>query len=62
MQKFVISLFTLVAVFNLAQNDVLAVREQAIAVRGYLKCGDAPARNVRVKLWDEDSGILFLHE
>ncbi|KAJ1351508.1 Transthyretin-like protein 46 [Parelaphostrongylus tenuis] len=32
------------------------VREQSIAVRGSFVCGDKPAANVRVKLWDEDSG------
>ncbi|KJH46777.1 Transthyretin-like family protein [Dictyocaulus viviparus] len=33
-----------------------AIREQSIAVKGRLLCGDQPARNVRVKLWEEDSG------
>ncbi|VDM92342.1 unnamed protein product [Litomosoides sigmodontis] len=33
-----------------------AVRQQAVAVKGKLLCGSAAARNVRVKLWDEDSG------
>ncbi|EFO18233.1 TTR-45 protein [Loa loa] len=33
-----------------------AVRQQAVAIKGKLLCGSAPARNVRVKLWDEDSG------
>ncbi|KAK6051379.1 Transthyretin-like family protein [Cooperia oncophora] len=34
----------------------LAVREQSIAVKGRLLCGERPAANVRVKLWEEDSG------
>ncbi|WKY10085.1 hypothetical protein Q1695_002437 [Nippostrongylus brasiliensis] len=34
----------------------LAVREQSIAVKGRLLCGEQPAANVRVKLWEEDSG------
>ncbi|KAL3985185.1 Transthyretin-like family protein [Acanthocheilonema viteae] len=33
-----------------------ALRQQAVAVKGKLLCGNAAARNVRVKLWDEDSG------
>ncbi|KAJ1351509.1 Transthyretin-like protein 46 [Parelaphostrongylus tenuis] len=33
-----------------------AVRDQSIAVKGRFLCGDKPAANVRVKLWDEDSG------
>uniref|UniRef100_A0A0M3IZE1 Transthyretin-like family protein n=1 Tax=Anisakis simplex TaxID=6269 RepID=A0A0M3IZE1_ANISI len=33
-----------------------AVRHQSVGVRGKLLCGSAPARNVRVKLWEEDSG------
>ena len=34
----------------------LAIRDQSISVKGKLLCGSAPARNVRVKLWDEDDG------
>ncbi|VDK29251.1 unnamed protein product [Gongylonema pulchrum] len=34
----------------------LALRHQAVAIKGKLLCGTAPARNVRVKLWEEDSG------
>ncbi|VDM80684.1 unnamed protein product [Strongylus vulgaris] len=34
----------------------LAVREQSIAVKGRFLCGEQPAANVRVKLWEEDSG------
>ncbi|KHJ88568.1 Transthyretin-like family protein [Oesophagostomum dentatum] len=34
----------------------LAVREQSIAVKGRLLCGEQPAANVRVKLWEEDTG------
>jgi hypothetical protein len=45
-------LFTIFAIFS----SSWAVRTQSIAVKGKLKCGDAPARNVRVKLFDEDSG------
>lgn len=33
-----------------------AVRHQAVAIKGKLLCGAAPARNVRVKLWEEDTG------
>uniref|UniRef100_A0A1I7ZC89 Transthyretin-like family protein n=1 Tax=Steinernema glaseri TaxID=37863 RepID=A0A1I7ZC89_9BILA len=33
-----------------------AVRQQAYAVKGKLLCGTAPAGNVRIKLWEEDSG------
>lgn len=33
-----------------------AMRQQAIGVKGKLLCGSNPAANVRIKLWDEDSG------
>ena len=33
-----------------------ALRHQSVGVKGKLLCGAAPARNVRVKLWDEDGG------
>uniref|UniRef100_A0A1I7VRP1 Transthyretin-like family protein n=2 Tax=Loa loa TaxID=7209 RepID=A0A1I7VRP1_LOALO len=32
------------------------MRLQAVRVKGQLKCGDKPAANVKVKLWDEDDG------
>ncbi|KHN87620.1 Transthyretin-like protein 46 [Toxocara canis] len=34
------------------------MRHQSIAVKGKLLCGTAPARNVRVKLWEEDSEMV----
>ncbi|CAJ0582599.1 unnamed protein product, partial [Mesorhabditis spiculigera] len=34
----------------------LAMRDQSIAVKGRLVCGPKAAANVRVKLWEEDSG------
>lgn len=33
-----------------------AMRLQAVRAKGQLKCGDKPAANVKVKLWDEDDG------
>ncbi|VDL72967.1 unnamed protein product [Nippostrongylus brasiliensis] len=33
-----------------------SVRDQSIAVKGRLLCGEKPAANVRVKLWEEDTG------
>ncbi|KAF1758064.1 hypothetical protein GCK72_014522 [Caenorhabditis remanei] len=35
---------------------VAAMRDQSIAVKGKLICGPKPASQVRVKLWEEDSG------
>ncbi|CAJ0589921.1 unnamed protein product [Cylicocyclus nassatus] len=32
------------------------MRDQSYAIRGKLMCGAKPAANVRVKLWEEDSG------
>ncbi|CAJ0929504.1 unnamed protein product, partial [Mesorhabditis belari] len=32
------------------------MRHQSIAIKGKLLCGSKPAANVRVKLWEEDSG------
>jgi len=40
-------------------NNSFAVRTQSVAVKGKLLCGQAPARNVRVKLFDEDSGNTY---
>uniref|UniRef100_A0A1I7XPF1 Transthyretin-like family protein n=1 Tax=Heterorhabditis bacteriophora TaxID=37862 RepID=A0A1I7XPF1_HETBA len=37
-------------------GTTFALRDQSIAVRGKLICGTKPAVNVRVKLWEEDSG------
>lgn len=37
-----------------------AMRDQSIAVKGRLLCGNGPAANVRVKLWEEDTGKAFL--
>ncbi|KAF7640042.1 Transthyretin-like protein 4 [Meloidogyne graminicola] len=48
-------LFLLFLIYNLL-NISFAVRTQSVAVKGKLLCGQAPARNVRVKLFDEDSG------
>ncbi|CAP36668.2 Protein CBR-TTR-46 [Caenorhabditis briggsae] len=42
----------LVALFGLT----VAMRDQSIAVKGRLLCGNGPAANVRVKLWEEDTG------
>ncbi|VDO45550.1 unnamed protein product [Haemonchus placei] len=39
-----------------AVGMTMAMRDQSIAVRGKLMCGSKPATNVRVKLWEEDSG------
>uniref|UniRef100_A0AC34QR52 Transthyretin-like family protein n=1 Tax=Panagrolaimus sp. JU765 TaxID=591449 RepID=A0AC34QR52_9BILA len=40
------------AIFGLA----FGMRQQAVAVKGYLRCGPQPAAGVQVKLWDEDDG------
>ncbi|XGW02315.1 hypothetical protein V3C99_014392 [Haemonchus contortus] len=34
----------------------LSMRDQSYAIRGKLLCGPRPATNVRIKLWDEDTG------
>ncbi|CAI5450229.1 unnamed protein product [Caenorhabditis angaria] len=34
----------------------VAMRDQSIAVKGQLLCGAKPAANVRIKLWEEDTG------
>ncbi|KAL3118234.1 hypothetical protein niasHT_004116 [Heterodera trifolii] len=36
---------------------LIDARTQSVAVKGRLLCGTAPARNVRVKLYDEDAGV-----
>ncbi|KAK0409728.1 hypothetical protein QR680_004718 [Steinernema hermaphroditum] len=49
MQSTVLVLLVLVAV-------AVAMRQQSIAVKGRLVCGAKPANNVRIKLWEEDTG------
>uniref|UniRef100_A0AC34QR21 Transthyretin-like family protein n=1 Tax=Panagrolaimus sp. JU765 TaxID=591449 RepID=A0AC34QR21_9BILA len=44
----------LLAILGIAVCD--ALRYQSVGVKGKLLCGSAPAKNVRVKLWDEDGG------
>ncbi|KAE9413362.1 hypothetical protein Angca_004579 [Angiostrongylus cantonensis] len=34
----------------------VAMRQQSVAVKGRLLCGNQPAAGVKVKLWDEDDG------
>ncbi|CAI5452948.1 unnamed protein product [Caenorhabditis angaria] len=45
-------LILLIALFGIID----AMRDQSIAVKGRLVCGAKPAANVRIKLWEEDSG------
>ncbi|CAJ0567050.1 unnamed protein product, partial [Mesorhabditis spiculigera] len=37
---------------------MLLLKESAAAVEGRLRCGEAPARGVRVKLWPDEMGTL----
>ncbi|TKR57512.1 hypothetical protein L596_030766 [Steinernema carpocapsae] len=46
------TLFLLVALVGLT----VAMRQQAVACKGRLVCGNKPAAGVKVKLWDEDDG------
>ena len=46
------SILVLLALVGVAE----ALRYQSVGVKGKLLCGSAPAKNVRVKLWDEDGG------
>lgn len=46
----------LVAFFTDLAVECAALLDQSIAVKGKLLCGEAPAANVRIKLWDEDDG------
>lgn len=52
------------AIFLLILTAIIAVgycmRQQAVAVKGKLLCGSAPAKNVRVKLWEEDTGSFSI--
>lgn len=48
--KFVLFLF--LTLFGIS----IGMRLQAVRAKGQLKCGDKPAANVKVKLWDEDDG------
>ncbi|KHJ74882.1 Transthyretin-like family protein [Oesophagostomum dentatum] len=50
--SFQMKVLLFLSIFGLA----FAMRQQSIAVKGTLKCGDKPATNVRVKLWEEDGG------
>ena len=42
--------------FLLCLSSVLGFRKQSAAVKGKLMCGNKPAGNVLVKLFDEDDG------
>uniref|UniRef100_A0A915PNI3 Transthyretin-like family protein n=1 Tax=Setaria digitata TaxID=48799 RepID=A0A915PNI3_9BILA len=45
-----------VIVLLIVLSGVVGFRSQSAAIRGRLLCGSNPAANVRVKLWEEDSG------
>uniref|UniRef100_A0A8R1HN72 Uncharacterized protein n=1 Tax=Caenorhabditis japonica TaxID=281687 RepID=A0A8R1HN72_CAEJA len=47
---------TAIILFLLLVAIVASMRDQSIAVKGKLLCGTKPASQVRVKLWEEDSG------
>uniref|UniRef100_A0A914PR12 Uncharacterized protein n=1 Tax=Panagrolaimus davidi TaxID=227884 RepID=A0A914PR12_9BILA len=49
-------MFKTFLLLSLFFGAVVALRHQSVGVKGILLCGGAPAKNVRVKLWDEDSG------
>uniref|UniRef100_A0A914XCM6 Uncharacterized protein n=1 Tax=Plectus sambesii TaxID=2011161 RepID=A0A914XCM6_9BILA len=38
-------------------STALAMRKQGVGVKGKLRCGAEPLRNVKVKIFDEDSGV-----
>ncbi|MFH4981585.1 hypothetical protein AB6A40_008294 [Gnathostoma spinigerum] len=44
------------AVFFVVIESAIHTGHQSIRVTGVLRCGASPATNVRVKLWEEDSG------
>ncbi|PAV72383.1 hypothetical protein WR25_03975 [Diploscapter pachys] len=48
-----IALFSLL---YLISDEVVAFRTQSVAVKGKLLCGGVPARDVHVKLYDQDDG------
>ncbi|CAI4226739.1 unnamed protein product [Auanema sp. JU1783] len=45
-------LLILIALFGMT----VAMRQQAVGIKGKLMCGPQPASGVKVKLWDEDDG------
>ncbi|KAI1730107.1 transthyretin-like family domain-containing protein [Ditylenchus destructor] len=49
-----ICVFLFVTIFG--SYGALAMRQQAVAVKGILMCGADAASGVHVKLWDEDDG------
>ncbi|KAL3072482.1 hypothetical protein niasHS_017456 [Heterodera schachtii] len=50
------SLLIVLGLIMIMANCGQAMRQQAVAVRGQLRCGNRPASGVKVKLWDEDDG------
>lgn len=36
-------------------------RTQSAGVKGILMCNDKPASKVKVKLYDDDRGLMFFH-
>ncbi|VDM06681.1 unnamed protein product [Wuchereria bancrofti] len=51
-----LSFMKVVIVLLALLSGVVSFRSQSVAVRGRLMCGSNPASNVRIKLWEEDSG------
>jgi hypothetical protein len=49
-----IFVFCILAILPLAAS----MRKQSTAVKGRLRCGSAPAANVKVRLMDKDTGTV----
>ncbi|CAD6195935.1 unnamed protein product [Caenorhabditis auriculariae] len=45
-----------ILIFSLLTGLALCSREQSVSARGRLLCGDKPASDVRIRLFDEDTG------
>lgn len=51
--------YSLIFLFFVIVGVCASLRQQSIAVKGKLMCGNKPLSNTRIKLWEEDSGILL---
>ncbi|CEF62031.1 Transthyretin-like family-containing protein [Strongyloides ratti] len=48
--------YSLIFLFFVIVGVCASLRQQSIAVKGKLMCGNKPLSNTRIKLWEEDSG------
>lgn len=54
-----LSFFALLVAINFVPTSSFGIRQQSVGARGRLFCGDKPASNVLIKLFDKDTGRIL---